>query len=83
MADSSLPPIELLLPPPTADEAEALVVAARYFVRAGTRIASLLLGGWSAVPDYPLCAALRDSLLPGAVLLEGLRDLTVPDGAGS
>ena len=61
--------------PPSAAEAAALSVAAGYLARAGTRTASLLLGGRVVGGDAALLEALRDSLLGSAALCDGLLDL--------
>jgi hypothetical protein len=69
------------IPAPTAAEAEALRLAAAYLNRAGTRTASLLLAQWSPPAVAAPLESLRDSLLAGAALCDGLLDLA-PDGGG-
>jgi hypothetical protein len=61
-----------LVTPPTPEEAAALQVAARYFLRAGTEAATKLLG--CDLPDVraELCASLSDSYLHGAALCDGV-----------
>lgn len=61
-----------LVTPPTPEEAAALQVAARYFLRAGTEAATRLLG--CELPDVraELCASLSDSYLHGAALCDGV-----------
>ena len=58
--------------PPSAHEADALAVAARYLRRVGTATATQLLGGRPDPGDEALLCALRDSLLAGSALCEGL-----------
>ena len=62
-------------PAPTPAEAEALAVAAAYLSRAGTRTASILLGQWSPPEVAALFESLRDQMLAGAALCDGLLDL--------
>ena len=63
-----------LVTPPTPEEAAALQVAARYFLRAGTEAATKLLG--CELPDVraELCASLSDSYLHGAALCDNKID---------
>ncbi len=63
------------VPTPTPVEAEALAVAAAYLHRAGTQAATILLGQWSPPDVAVLFGALRDQLLGGAALCDGLLDL--------
>ena len=65
----------VLVPAPTAAEAEALAVAAAYLHRAGTQTASVLLGQWSPPEVAALFEAMRDQMLAGAALCDGLLDL--------
>ncbi len=58
--------------PPDAAEAAALARAAAYLARAGTHVASLLL---ASPADGALLAALRDELLAGAAICDGVLDL--------
>jgi len=60
--------------PPNAAEAAALAVAATFLRRSGTSLASLLL---VAPPpaEAALLESVRDSLLAGAALCDGLLDL--------
>jgi hypothetical protein len=69
--------VDALFPPParpTPAEADALARAAAYLGRAGTAVASHLLGADAAAGDAALAAALRDQLLAGAALCHGLLD---------
>ena len=61
--------------PPDADEAAALARSAAYLARAGAEAASRLLGAAGSDPRDALWAAVRDELLAGAALCEGLLDL--------
>ncbi len=63
--------------PPDPAEAAALAHAAAYLARAGTQAASRLL---AAPADAALLGALRDELLAGAALCDGLLDL-LPDAS--
>lgn len=74
-----LPPV---VPPPEPAEAAALAVAARYLGRAGTQAASRLLDDRSVPGDAALLAALRDQLLAGAALCDGVLDLARGGGGG-
>ena len=67
-------------PAPTAAEADALAVAAAYLSRAGTHAASALLARWPPPEVAALVESLRDNLLAGAALCDGLLDLA-PDRA--
>ncbi|MDP9473039.1 MAG: hypothetical protein M3Q71_20645 [Chloroflexota bacterium] len=58
--------------PPDAAEAVALARAAAYLSRAGTQAASHLL---AASAEAALLVAVRDELLAGAALCDGLLDL--------
>ena len=62
------------VPVPTPAEAEALAVAASYLHRAGTQAATALLAQWSPPDAAALLEALRDQLLAGAALCDGLLD---------
>ena len=61
--------------PPDPGEAEALARVAAYLARAGTAAASRLLAGWSDPGEAALLEDLRDSLLAGAALCDGILDL--------
>jgi hypothetical protein len=61
--------------PPDADETAALAVAARYLGRAGTSAGSRLLGLRLDPGEAALVESLRDSLLAGAALCDGVLDL--------
>ena len=76
-ASRSLP-----IPPPTPAEAAALASAACYLKRAGTEAASRLLVTGPASSQTALFEALRDQLLAGAALCDGLIDLTAVAQAG-
>ncbi len=67
------------VPAPTAAEADALAVVAAYLSRAGTTASTLLLAHGRDAGHPTLLAALKDQLLAGAALCDGLLDL-VPDG---
>ncbi len=82
MAPRAPSPCRSLVPSPTAAEAAALAVVATYLARAGTRAASLLLGHAPTAPDGPLLEAVRDQLLGGAALCNGLLDLANTRGRG-
>ena len=71
-----------LLPfaPPTPMEAVALARAAAYLGRAGTEAASRLLGTWAVPDEAALLETLRDQLLAGAALCDGLLDLAADAG---
>lgn len=58
--------------PPDSADAAALARAAAYLTRAGTETASQLL---AARADAVLLTAVRDELLAGAALCDGLLDL--------
>ena len=62
------------VPAPTPAEAEALALAAAYLHRAGTQAATVLLAQWSRPDVAALFEALRDQLLAGAALCDGLLD---------
>ena len=64
------------VPAPTPAEAEALALAAAYLHRAGTQAATVLLAQWSRPDVAALFEALRDQLLAGAALCDGLLDLS-------
>ncbi len=70
------PAFRFPLPPPEPAEADALAVAAAYLARAGTAAATLLLDPQCLAADGALTAALRDQLLAGAALCDGVLDLT-------
>lgn len=80
MATRAPSPCLSLVPSPTAAEAAALALVAAYLARAGTRAASLLLGHAPHALDGPLLEAVRDQLLGGAALCDGLLDLADPRG---
>jgi hypothetical protein len=66
---------DTLFPPlarPTPVEADALARTAAYLSRAGTAVASHLLGADDTAGEAALAAALRDQLLAGAALCDGL-----------
>ena len=67
-------------PAPTPAEAAALALAAAYLSRAGTHAASALLVQWSPPEAAALFESLRDQMLAGAALCDGLLDLA-PDRA--
>ncbi len=67
------PPFPFLAP--SAAEAEALTLAATYLSRAGPRIGSIFLAQWSPPEVAVVLESLRDSLLAGAALCDGLLDL--------
>lgn len=71
MAVSSFFPV----PAPTPVEAEALAIVASYLTRAGTTTATALLGQPAAYQETLLLATLRDHLLAGAALCDGVLDL--------
>ena len=73
MAEPSTSPFPV--PPPSASEVAALSVAAAYFARAGTQAASRLLDGSDGSASAALLGALRDNLLAGAALCDGVLDL--------
>lgn len=73
MATPSFPPI--LFPPPSDAEAAALAVVVGDLTRAGTQAASRLLATQPDPDDAALLCGLRDQLLAGAALCDGLRDL--------
>lgn len=62
------------LPRPSRVEAVALLEAARYLRRAGTRTATLLLLANPAAPDAVLLGLMRDELLACAALCESITD---------
>jgi hypothetical protein len=64
---------------PTRDEAEALRLAEDYLKRAGTQVASSLLGCPKPDGEAMLVADLGDVLLRSAALCTGLRGLAVAD----
>ena len=80
MADPLVASPPFPVPSPSAAEAAALAAAARFLERSGTRVASRLLGCGADPGEAALLGALRDQLLAGAALCEGLLDLTA--GAG-
>ena len=82
MADPRVALSPFPVPPPSAAEAAALAAAARFLGRSGTRVASRLLGGDTDPGEAALLGALRDQLLAGAALCEGLLDLAA-DAAGA
>jgi hypothetical protein len=66
---------DALFPPlarPTPVETDALARTAAYLSRAGTAVASHLLGADTVTGNAALAAALRDQLLAGAALCHGL-----------
>jgi hypothetical protein len=63
---------------PTPTEAVALAGAAAYLNRAGTAVASRLLGADDTDSNAALAAALRDQFLAGAALCHGLLDSSDP-----
>ena len=73
MAELSPSPFPVV--PPTASEVAALSVAAAYFARAGTQAASCLLDGADGSGGAALLGALRDNLLAGAALCDGVLGL--------
>ena len=82
MADPLVASPPFPVPSPSAAEAAALAAAARYLDRAGTRVASRLFGDSADPGEAALLGALRDQLLAGAALCEGLLDLAAGgDGA--
>ena len=80
MPTPSSPPI--LFAPPTAAEAAALAVVVAYLTRAGTQAASRLLVTRPNPNEAALLAGLRDQILAGAALCDGLLDLAA-DRPGS
>ena len=70
------PPLFLAVLAPTRDEAEALRPAEAYLKRAGTRVASRLLGCPEPNHETAIDAEFSDSLLRTAALCAGLRGLT-------
>lgn len=80
MATHAPSPRFSIVMPPTIAEAAALAVAAAYLNRAGTHAASLLLGHAPTAPDGPLLEAVRDQLLGGAALCDGLLDVADDGG---
>ncbi len=60
---------------PDTDEAAALAVAARYLSRAGTSAGSRLLGLRIDPGEAAFMESMRDSLLAGAALCDGLLDI--------
>ena len=81
MAELSPFPFPVL--PPTASEVAALSVAAAYFARAGTQVASRLLDGSDGSGGAALLGALRDNLLAGAALCDGVLDLVAEQRPGA
>ena len=76
-------PLAFLFSPPDPTEAVALAAASRYLARAGTAAASRLLAGRGDPGEAALLEGLRDQLLAGAALCDGLLDLAAaPPGAG-
>jgi hypothetical protein len=69
------PPLFRAVPAPTREEAEALRLVEAYLTRAGTHLASRLLGCPAPRPEAALAAELGDALLRGAALCAGLRGL--------
>ena len=82
MAASPTPSLAFPVRPPSTAEAAALAVVARYFGRAGTQAATLLLGDAVDPKEAALLGDLRDQLLAGAALCEGLLALA-DEGYGS
>jgi hypothetical protein len=74
MATPSSPPI--LFAPPSDAEAAALAVVVGYLTRAGTQAASRLLVTRIDPNERALISGLRDQMLAGAALCDGLLDLT-------
>jgi hypothetical protein len=70
-----LPPIALPVPPPTEAEANALETASAYLNRAGTQVASRVLGCPVPTGDVVALADFSNALLAGAALCAGLLDL--------
>lgn len=66
-------PVSALVPP-QREEVAALVSVAAYLHRAGTVAATQLLAQ-PTTAEAPLLTALRDQLLAGAALCDGLLDL--------
>lgn len=58
--------------PPTGEECDALAVAARYLLRAGTEAATRLLDRSKLDGEAELLATMSDSLFQGAALCDGL-----------
>ncbi len=79
MAVSSFP--LPLVPEPSPAEADALTVVASYLSRAGTTASTLLLDHGADLDHPALMAAVRDQLLAGAALCDGLLDL-LPEADG-
>ena len=63
------------IPPPNHDEALALAVAGSYLTRAGTQVASRLLGCPDPDGEAIILADLSDNLLGSAALCARLLDL--------
>ena len=81
MATPSCPPI--LFAPSSDAEAAALAVVVAYLTRAGTQAASRLLVARPNPNEAALLAGVRDQLLAGAALCDGLLDLAADrPGAG-
>ena len=72
------PPLFRAVPAPTRDEAETLRLAEAYLQRAGTQVASRLLGCPDRDYDVVLAAELSDALLRSPALCAGLRDRADP-----
>jgi hypothetical protein len=69
------PPSLLPVPLPTEIEAAALQIVSAYLHRAGTTLASRLLGCPDLNPEATLAADLSDRLLGSAALCQGVLDL--------
>ena len=80
MPAPSCPPV--LVAPPSAAEAAALAVVVAYLTRAGTQAASRLLVARPNPNEAALLAGVRDQLLAGAALCDGLLDLAADRPGG-
>jgi hypothetical protein len=68
-------PIALPVPPPTDAEVAALETVRAYLARAGTQVASRVLGCPSPTGEVAALADLGNALLASATLCAGLLDL--------
>src|SRR5215212_10833235 len=63
------------LPPPSAEQAAALVIVREYLTQAGTQVASGLLGCPPLTRETATLAEVSTQMLRGAALCEGLLEL--------
>jgi hypothetical protein len=69
------PPTALPVPPPTDDGAAALETVGAHLARAGTQVASRVLGCPDPTGEAAALADLGNALLAGAALCAGLLEL--------